>query len=397
MKSLTLLSLLLIGITGFSQSLIFNSGFEPNTDTINQTPSGADLTGIDNSVPIPNDWDVFDDSLAPGTFSIQYQGGEDTMRLAEITPDPEDPSNNVLKFWVDYPNVGAAEKSRVQANIYNTDGFDNIFYKTRFYIPNDLDTLKYLPINLRWFTLMEFWNDPEWELSTTGFRISVNLYKDSTEDYFYFGIHGQTYNESEDKYEDYWANENKLFEVPTGEWMTIKVHFIEGDDTDGKFWMSCQPEGESETIVFDLTEYTHSPFDTGDGPDGLTHFNPLKMYTSAELVDSLRNWGFQCHVYWDDFALWKDIDPATVSVAELVVENSQVYPNPSNGPIAITTTSIFSNAMLNIYDVQKRLVSYYTGLTGSVFKIDPNLPAGIYNYQIIDNNGALSDGKFVIQ
>lgn len=42
-------------------------------------------------------------------------------------------------------------------------------------------------------------------------------------------------------------------------------------------------------MIFDITNFTQNSTDTG--PDGVTHFNPMKMYTSKELIAYLKQQG----------------------------------------------------------------------------------------------------------
>ena len=60
-------------------------------------------------------------------------------------------------------------------------------------------------------------------------------------------------------------------------------------------------------VVFDITNFTHHPNDPN--PDGLSHFNPMKLYTSKGLIDYVRDNGKSLQVYWDDFELWKNKKP----------------------------------------------------------------------------------------
>jgi hypothetical protein len=60
-------------------------------------------------------------------------------------------------------------------------------------------------------------------------------------------------------------------------------------------------------VVFDLTRVTHNSSDPA--PDGVTEFNPLKLYTSKQLIDYMRSEGKTLQIYWDDFKLWKNKRP----------------------------------------------------------------------------------------
>jgi adenine C2-methylase RlmN of 23S rRNA A2503 and tRNA A37 len=44
---------------------------------------------------------------------------------------------------------------------------------------------------------------------------------------------------------------------------------------------------------------------TDSNPDGVTQFNPMKMYTSKELIDYMKAQGKPLQILWDDFKLWR--------------------------------------------------------------------------------------------
>ena len=108
---------------------------------------------------------------------------------------------------------------------------------------------------------------------------------------------------------DVWEYTNLDYDVPIGKWMTIEINFIEGDACNGHFYMSITPDGESKTVVHDIQDYTYNP--TDPTPDGLADFNPLKLYTSDDLVNYITDEGGLLQVYWDDFEIWKDKTVAT--------------------------------------------------------------------------------------
>lgn len=39
-------------------------------------------------------------------------------------------------------------------------------------------------------------------------------------------------------------------------------------------------------------------------PNGFTGYNPMKLYTSKELVSYVKSQGKTLQIYWDDFKLW---------------------------------------------------------------------------------------------
>lgn len=398
MKKLAGLFFLLTGISLFGQTptLIFHSGFEPNTDTTGQNSLNCDLIGADLSVSPPNDWiNHLEADPAIGNFSIQYQGGDNSLRLAEITTVPTNPANHVLWFWIAYPNITSPSlKGRIQANIYNNPtGFTNLYYSIRLLIPEDLDTLKFIPVPITWFTLMEFWNNPNWIGNPYPFRITVNLQKPGyTADSLRFGVHGQI---DTGGWTNVWDTTNTNFAVPTGKWMTIEINLIEGDSATGRFYMAVTPDGSGKTVVYDLHEYTHHPSDPA--PDGFTHFNPFKLYTDGVLIDSLRNWGKLTHVYWDDFAIWKD-STITTSMNGRAFENSfKIYPNPFAKVTVLQAKTVFNNATLTVINSFGQTVKQVNNLSGQTFTLyRDNLPCGLYFIRITENKRLVTADKIVI-
>ncbi len=397
----TCLTLLISHLYGQVPTLIFHSGFEPNTDIIGQTSSGADIVGTDNTFTIKNNW-VTDLEGPPNNcqFGIQYQGGNDTMRLAEIAPDPLNPTNNVLHFRLNYPNVSPGQKGRVQGNLYFcSPGFQSLYYSVRLFLPTDLDTLKFVPAEVKWFTLLEFWNNPGWLDPLNGFRISVDLQKIGlSPDSLRFGVRGQLYNPALGYYDStLWETTNMNFAVPTGKWMTIKINFIEGDSTTGRFYIAVIPDGDTATVLWNINNYTHHPNDTS--PDGLTHHNPFKLYTSAPLIDSLREWGRLTHVYWDDYELWSDsIITTGLNEASLNV-SYQIYPNPTDNEITI----LFDNPnnephVLTIYDILGRPVLTSAKIIENKITVyTSNLTCGLYFFQLRTDSQIRFTGKLIIK
>ncbi len=285
-------------------SLIFNSGFEPDTQGI---PADAHelLQGKDNSLETLSDWQAdLNEQAKIGDFNIQYQGGDATMRYARIIDDPTNPGNKVLWYWLNEANVfenNIAKKGRIQANIYGNTGITAMAHSSRVYLHPDFNYLKTVAPTIGWLTLYEYWNNPNWLGSPYPFRITVNLNKtaEGPVDALYFQVHGQQY--ANNRWQNIWEEVNTAVPVPIGEWYTTEIYFLEGDAGNGRFTMTITPANGTATTVFAITNYTHHPNDPA--PDGLSHFNPLKLYTSASLIDSMRANGKTLQVYWDDFTL----------------------------------------------------------------------------------------------
>ena len=71
--------------------------------------------------------------------------------------------------------------------------------------------------------------------------------------------------------------------------------------------MAITPENEQRKVIFDVRKITHNTQD--QNPDGVSDFNPLKLYTSKDLIEHMKSNGKTLQMYWDDFKLWKDKRP----------------------------------------------------------------------------------------
>lgn len=380
-----------------SNQLHFQSGFEAGTQLVNHTASGADIIGIDASVGVPNDW-VSDlegaDFLCP--FHIQYQGGHDTMRLAEIATDPMDPSNKVLHFWIKHPNVNN-EKGRVQGNIYNCqNGPDSLFYSIKLLLPDDIDTLRYLPATFSFFTLMEFWNNPGWLDSTSGFRITVNLQKtDVNSSKLHLGVHGQTYDKQADQYNDLWDTVNTHFDVPTSKWLELQVGLVEGRlSMGGKFLLIATPQGAASQTLYDIEVDTHHP--SAIQTDGITHFNPFKLYTNDAMINTLRSLGKMVHVFWDDFRFYRKA--GSIDLEELGGSNDafRIFPNPSGGVFSIESSDVMEIRSLQLFDMTGKELESVDGVQ-LPFRMElKNVKRGIYLLIVTTTDGEIYHRKIQI-
>lgn len=292
--------------------LIFQSGFEPGSKVVARG-TDSDITGKDLSVAALNDW-VLDLDQHPeiGVFSLQYQGGDSTQRFAKIIPEPGNPQNHVLFFWLDAPNVNAS-KGRIQGNIYGGEmGLKEFYQSERIFLHDDFNTVRTFPNKISWLTIAEFWNNVTWSQKVPyGFRITLGIGKPVTgESDLCFIIDGQDcqlFEDGSQKYTTLWSEINQNVKVPVGKWFTLEYYYKEGDAQNGKFYMTIQPEGESKKVIFDLTRVTHNSKDPN--PDGVTEFNPLKLYTSKQLIEYMKSQGKTLQIYWDDFKLWKNKRP----------------------------------------------------------------------------------------
>lgn len=283
--------------------LIFNSGFESGVTMSPVTSNTTDLLGVDPTYPLNSNWvtDLNNDANI-GYCSFQFDNGPDSSRNMELIAEPGKPTNRVLHFWSKHPYSGLG---RCQAAIYKNEGLKNIYYSIRMKLKPDVNALKSIKKTFDWFTIMEFWNNPNWLGDPHPFRVSVNLPKlTKNNDSLRIRAYGQTYDSVAGKWNYVWDTINSKYTMPVGKWVKLEVHFIEGNQKNGRFKMIMTPEGGSAITIFDVTDFTHHPDDPS--PDGLTHFNPFKLYTQGDLVDSVTNKKKLLGIYWDDFILWKN-------------------------------------------------------------------------------------------
>ncbi len=288
------------------ENLIFRSGFEPESAIVSRDV-GDDIVGVDRSVDPPNDWETDLEGYPRfGHFRIQYQGGTPQDRHARIVPDPTDAGNLVLRYWLKNPRTPAGSnrfKGRIQANIYQNTDLTEVYQKRRLYLHPDCNALRQYPDSFGWLTLEELWLAAGWIDHPHPFRITLNLRKEKGPGKpLFFDAHGQMRDEEEDCWQPtVWQETNRQFDVPIGRWMTLETYYQQGNGQSGRFYFAAHPEGGKRQVVFDLTTWTYSP--DAPNPVPMTHWNPLKLYTSAALVNHVRNAGGVLQVFYDDIEI----------------------------------------------------------------------------------------------
>lgn len=292
--------------------LVFQSGFEPECMIIPHG-SDADIIGRDLSLSEKNDWiKDLDENPLVGSFNIQYQGGDSTQRFAKIVREPGNAENHVLWFWLNDPNVDG-KKGRIQGNIYGGKiGLKEFSQSIKIFLHEDFEMVRTFPEKIHWLTIAEFWNNITWSSKVPyGFRITLGLGKPVRgESNLYFILDAQDcklFDDGSQEYTTLWSETNTNVNVPIGEWFTLNYYFKEGNAQTGRFRVTFQLENGKKEVIFDVTNFTHNSHDPN--PDGITDFNPFKLYTSKELIGYMKNKGKTLQIYWDDFKLWKDKRP----------------------------------------------------------------------------------------
>lgn len=287
--------------------LIFRSGFEPDSRMTGYDSMKVDITGIDHSVDPPNNWEAFDENPRIGFFHIEFQGGDSSMRKAQIIEDPARAGNHVLQYWAKYPNVGYNKsyggKTRIQTDCYYNDSLFDIFYKFRMYLTKDWNILKDREEGMDWFIIAEYWNNAGWLDEGHRFRMHLLITREEgVNQPLNFEVGAQVLDEDR---EYIWKEKNDEFDIPIGEWLDMEIYLKEGDLENGRFKLSVTRKSGNRTTLFDITNYTHHPDD--QEPDGFRHVNLLKCYSHRDNINYVREHGGVVQILWDDLELWTGI------------------------------------------------------------------------------------------
>lgn len=322
MSKSVLISLLLI--TGLCQGqvinkaeeLIFQTGFEGSSRVVKESGSNDHgalmeyIDGVDTRVSAPNDWRTdWRNVVKNGRMQVQYTGGDSTRRYARVIPEPGNPANNVLQYWLNDSWIASEnqQKARIQTNLYGIKGGYTEFYQSvRVFLTEDFKALKTYPGPISWCTISEFWNNEWWVKNEPyGFRITLGIGKPrGAANELNFILNAENAGQKE-----VWRADptTSNVAVPIGKWFTMEYYFKEGNQTTGRFYLAITPEGQPRQVVYDLINFTHNTFDPA--PNGLTGYNPMKLYTSKELINYVKTQGKTLQIYWDDFKLWKNKRP----------------------------------------------------------------------------------------
>ena len=290
------------------EELVFQSGFEESCRVIPFSDVTDKIVGKDNNFLQKNDWVLdLDSGNRYKNVYLNYTGGDSSKRFAKIIPEPGNPGNKVLWYWLNgsWPADGGAIKSRVQLEFYKiTEPYKEFYQSVRVFLTEDFNELKTYPSRISWCTLSEFWNNEWWVKGEPyGFRVTLGIGKPSrASSDLNFILNAENPGQKE-----VWNDDNINIKVPIAKWITMEYYFKEGNKETGRFWMAITPEGGSKQVVFDVHDFTHNTKDPA--PNGLSGYNPMKLYTSKELVAYVTSRGKTLQIYWDDFKLWKNKRP----------------------------------------------------------------------------------------
>ena len=222
---------------------------------------------------------------SPVNYGIQYLGGSVADRHATLVPDPTRPGNHVLRFWMRNAAVPTKYKSHTLGRIQTKLGFpspvEQLYSKQRVYLHPDIaHFLSYPPDGDKWWLSIvhhELWAGSEWQGHPNSARLSVNLWADFDRGKLFF----IAFCDTTSTFENFWTEVNRDYALPIGEWFTLEIAYRMGNDSNGRFVLRAQADSASSpTTVFDVTNWTYSPYADkpgGTGPVGLTHWNPQIM------------------------------------------------------------------------------------------------------------------------
>lgn len=241
--------------------------------------------------------------------TIEYQGGTPLQRIAQVITDPTSLSNRALSFRLSEANVadadGTRRKGRVQLNLYVNSGIISrkLTVSTRIRLSSDLAILKSVPKSFDFLTLSEWWNNPTWTAGRYPFRIGLNIVKQQSAPGtpLALSVSAAMMDVGTKQWTSLWRSTNTKVDLPLGEWVTLTYQLVEGSRSTGRFRLDMRRDDGTQVTLFDISNWTHHPSDPA--PDGISHFNPIKLYTSRYLIDHMRSHGKSLEVLWDDVAV----------------------------------------------------------------------------------------------
>ena len=283
-----------------STHLVFETYLEAETDA--RPVSAIDLIKISNP-----------DSMV-GYSSVFYEDGFEADRYARIVPDPVGaPSNNVLHFWLQnaaISNPPWGMKGRVQADIFPDGEITNIVQAHRLFLHPDMALYKTYPDENTWFVIHDFWVGVPWDSPPEPypFLIGLNIVKPvgiGTD--LYFSVSGRGYNYTDGAWnESAWAETNLTFPVPIGEWLDVRIVYIQGNDKNGRYGFAVKKANDADYVtVFDITNWTYNP--KSPTPVPIFQISGMKAYTSDKLLQHFANNSGAVQIYWDDIKMTTEL------------------------------------------------------------------------------------------
>lgn len=295
----------------YDEELLFQTGFN-NTTLNNGEYKNAVFSGTDLSLSEKNSWENFVENPSVGFVEIGYEDGEDNQRIAKIETDPDDATNQIMSYQILEPHIkeGSHYKGRVQLSVNNNQCIKEIYQTVKLKLHPDMEHLTQWSERMPWLTVFEFWNNATWSNEKRTFRVTVNLFKDAEGpvDALHFHVKADHQKCNWCEWKSDWEEEATHFAIPIDEWMELELYLLEGDENNGRFYLAVTPESSgTKTVLFDITNRTQH--EKEKCPDGFTHFQPMKMYTSDAVINYMKESNKQLKFYWDDWKIFKNKKP----------------------------------------------------------------------------------------
>jgi hypothetical protein len=292
-----------------TEELLFQTGFN-NTVLTNGDYKNVDFSGTDPDYLVKNDWDIYKAHSKIGFVEIGYEDGDDSQRKASIVDDMDSIENKVLKYQIFEPHVkeGSDLKGRIQLSVHDNNCIKELYQTVKLKLHPDLAYYEQRSDPLFWFTLFEFWNNGAWTKEKFPFRVSVNLNKkEGVGNPINFRVKSDFQKCRTCNWKEVWGETNTSFPLIYGEWMEIELYIKEGDEKNGRFYMAVTPNNGTKIVLFDIHNTTQHPKEKC--PDGFTHFEAMKIYTSDDDINYMKEGNKELSIFWDDWKLYTNKTP----------------------------------------------------------------------------------------
>lgn len=239
------------------------------------------------------------------TAIIWYEDGNKSGRYAKVVADPAGGDNKVLHFWLNKAQIegqrSGNRKGRIQLNMSGLR-FTEAYQRFRVYLHPDLAHYRSFKDHNSWFTIDEFWFGKKGR-HPHPFRITLGIIKEAGVGApLVLGVSGEVAaggRKGHGKWASIWHDIGYGVELPVGEWIDVEIGYRQGDKKTGHFEVSIKRKNDPKMItVLSINDWTYNP--KASKPVPLTAWNPLKLYTSSQIIDHIRNKGGVAQLYFDD-------------------------------------------------------------------------------------------------
>ena len=303
---------------------IFSTGFEGTSEVVVIDSEFGDITGSEPE-RANSDFELIENSAPIGELRLYFEDGTPADRYAIIEEFPVSTANRALLTQVDLPAIvdeanhaseatdvacnddpPGSRKGRIQVVMRNNVALREFEYTVRLYLGAGFRALASSPRQNHWMTIGEYWNNLARQPNP--FRISLGLHNHADRP----GELSWVLKADERRVDTggtlrwfhVWDGEEQVADeaVPLEEWVTIRVRVVEGDRDSGRVTLWRIDDTGTEHVLIDVHDITHDPDDAE--PDGFADINPIKLYTSGEVICGVQaGASVPLQIWWDDFEL----------------------------------------------------------------------------------------------